>query len=242
MSAFTFSAPTITPEDELEEREALTEEERNIIHEDLHGSSEQEVTETDELLKNGIRLLHEALKAIPAEEKIAYLEALERAPQLVERESKGILFLRFERYDAWAAAYRLVAYWDLRKKCFGQERAFLPMTQSAAMAEDTEVLRKGIATISPNDKHGRPVFHWDRIRATGPHRDSVRRCLFYVLQALMEQDNAQRRGCVSVINLKVSAFPALTIYLMYPHDDRRQLSHLPFFRRDLVCTRTLIEF
>jgi hypothetical protein len=206
MSAFTFTAPTITLQDEMEEREALTEEERNIIHEDLHGS-EQEATETDELLKNGMLLLHEALEAIPEEEKIAYLEALERAPQLVERESKGIIFLRFERYDAWAAACRLVAYWALRKKCFGPERAFLPMTQSAAMAEDTEVLRKGIATISPDDKHGRPVFHWDRIRATGPHRDSVRRCLFYVLQALMEQDNAQRRGCVYVINLKVSAVP-----------------------------------
>jgi hypothetical protein len=159
MSAITFTAPTITPEDELDELEALTEEERNIIHEDLHGSSEHEVTETDELLKNRMRLLHEALEAIPVEEKIAYLGALERAPHLVERESKGIVFLRFEKYDAGAAACRLVAYWELRKKCFGPDRAFLPMTQSAAMAEDMEVLRKGIATISPNDKHGRPVFH-----------------------------------------------------------------------------------
>jgi hypothetical protein len=207
MSAFTFTAPTITPEDELEEREALTEEERNIIHEDLHGS-EQEVTETDEVLQNGIRLLHEALEAIPQEEKLAYLEALEHVPQLVERESKPIIFLRVEKYDAWAAARRLVAYWDLRKKCFGPDRAFLPMTQSAAMAEDMEVLRKGIVSISPDDKHGRPVFYWDRIRATGPHRDAVRRCLFYVLQVLMEQENAQKRGCVYVINLKVSAVPA----------------------------------
>jgi hypothetical protein len=240
MSAFTFTAPIITLQDELEEREALTEEERNVIHEDLHGS-EQEVTETDEVLQNGIGLLHEALEAIPREKKLAYLEALERAPQLVERESKPIIFLRVEKYDAWAAANRLVAYWDLRKTCFGPDRAFLPMTQSAAMTEDTEVLRKGIVTISPDDKHGRPVFYWDRIRATGPHRDSVRRCLFYVLQVLMEQENAQRRGCVYVINLKVSADPPLTIYLLYPHD-YRQLSHLPLFCRDSVCTHTLIEY
>lgn len=112
MSAFTYTALIITPEAELEEREALTEEERNRIHEDLHGS-EQEVTETDEVLQNGIRLLREALEAVSRDEKLAYLEALECAPQLVERESKGIIFLRFEKYDAWAAACRLVDHWDL---------------------------------------------------------------------------------------------------------------------------------
>jgi hypothetical protein len=86
---------------------------------------------------------------------------LERAPQLVESESDAAGFLRCEKYDAWAAALRLVKYWEARKKIFGPDRAFLPMTMAGAMAEDMEHLRKGFLLILPDDDHGRAVAYWD---------------------------------------------------------------------------------
>jgi hypothetical protein len=161
---------------------------------------------TEEMLENGVVLLRQALQDIPDTEKAAYLEALEIAPLLVERESNPVAFLRCEKYDAWAAARRLVEYWDVRKKTFGAERAFLPMTQAGAMAEDMEYVEKALFVMLPDDDHDRAVFHWDRIRSTRSvaPRDSVIRCLFYLMQALCEREIAQRRGFVSIINLRVS--------------------------------------
>jgi hypothetical protein len=206
MSAFTFTAPIVTVEDERLELAALTDDERERLRKDVYGG-EQLVTETEEMLQDGTRMLREALLAIPDEEKVAYLEALVIAPLLVERESDPVAFLRCEKYDAVSAAHRLVVYWVIRKKHFGAERAFLPMTQSGAMAADMEYLEKALIVMLPDDEHERAVYHWDRIRcirAVAP-RDSVVRCFFYMTQVLCERPNAQRRGYVQTINFRVSA-------------------------------------
>jgi hypothetical protein len=206
MSAFTFTSPVVTEEDERKEREALTDDERRKVHEDVYGG-EQLVTETDTMLVNGVAMLRDAVQSIPDEEKTAYLEALEIAPLLVERESNPVAFLRCENYDAWAAARHLVAYWDVRKKIFGAERAFLPMTQSGAMADEMEYLEKAISMILPDDDCGRSVVYVDRIRcarSVAP-RDSVVRCFFYVMHALCQRENTQRRGFVIVMNARVSS-------------------------------------
>jgi hypothetical protein len=225
MSAFTFTAPIVTEEDEREERAALTDDERERLRKDVYGG-EQLVTETEEMLQNGTRMIREALLAIPDEEKEAYLEALEIAPLLVERESDPVAFLRCEKYDAGAAARRLVVYWEIRKKTFGAERTFLPMTQRGAMAEDMEYLEKALIVMLPDDEHDRAVFHWDRIRcirAVAP-RDSVVRCFFYMTQVLCERQNAQRRGYVQTINFRVSVH--LHLYRVASEADMWQV-HFP---------------
>jgi hypothetical protein len=206
MSSFLFTAPVVTEQEEKEEREALTDEERKKLHEDVYGG-EQLVIETEEMLRNGARMLCEAVLGIPDEEKAAYLEALTMAPLLVERESDPVAFLRCDKFDAWAAAKHLVAYWDVRKKIFGSERAFLPMTQSGAMANEREHLEKALTMILPDDDCDRSVIYVDRIRtikSIAP-RSSVLRCLFYVLHVLCQMENTQRRGFVRVLNCRVSS-------------------------------------
>jgi hypothetical protein len=207
MSAFSFSAPIVTPDDEQAEREALTEDERQTIHKEIYGVEDKdEVEETDTMVEKAVLLLQDALQEIPDEEKEAYLEALERAPMLVETESDPVRFLRCEKYDAGVAAHRLVSYWEVRKKIFGPDRAFLPMTQTGAMAEDTVYSEKGFSTVLPDDDHGRPVACCDRIRSTAAiaPRASVLRCSFYVLQVLSEQEKVQKRGYVLMLNYRVS--------------------------------------
>jgi hypothetical protein len=205
MSCFTFTAPIVTEQQEKEEREALTDDERKKLHEDVYGGEEL-VTETEEMLRNGTRMLRDAVLAIPDAEKVAYLEALEIAPLMVERESDPVAFLRCEHYDAWAAAQHLVAYWEVRKKIFGAERAFLPMTQSGAMANGREHLEKALTMILPDDDCDRSVLYVDRIRtikAIAP-RDAVLRCFFYMIHVLCQRENTQRRGFVMVLNCRVS--------------------------------------
>jgi hypothetical protein len=72
----------------------------------------------------------------------------------------------------------MVAYWRMRRKVFGDEKAFLPMVMAdggALREEDFSIVEKDIVGILPNDEHGRGVLYYDRIRAVPPlaSRDGV---------------------------------------------------------------------
>jgi hypothetical protein len=239
MSAFTFTAPIVTTEDEIIEREALTGDERQRIRDEVYGT-EVIMPETEAMLTEGTALMAQALQAIPETDKLVYLEALDRAPELVRRESDPAAFLRCEKYDYWAAAHRLVKYWNVRKMVFGLERAFLPMTQTGAMLEDMEYLQKGLYLRLADDKFGRSVVYWDRIRSTSIviPRDSLSRCNFYLLQAISERASTQKNGFIVIINFRVSC-ESCTLKL-----PKSAFSPSPSFSfyRGLICTNTLIEY
>lgn len=86
------------PEDEKRERSSLSAEERKAIEADLKGN--QEFEETEEMRRTGIQSLHDAMNDdVETMDKAAYLEACAQVPELVERESSPIAFLRSEQYD-----------------------------------------------------------------------------------------------------------------------------------------------
>ena len=210
MSAFTFTAPIVTEEEEQAERDALTEEERRRIEKDLYGE-ETEIIETEELLNNGLIMIQEALDALPLGLKTDYMRACEISPDLVERESPFIRFLRVSEWDAWMAAERLVNYWKVRVKIFGSDRAFLPMTLDGALTEDVPYLEKAVIFRLPSDKWGRPVLFFDRIRCVKEiaPRDSVIRCLWYVMQTMSDEQVVQKKGYVAVSSMRVSTLREL---------------------------------
>ena len=182
MSAFSFTAPYISPEQEQDEYSSFPEETRAEILNDLHGrrdweekSSDKE--EEDELqaessLDNdattttSLQLLQETLESLPFHEKAEYLQALERVPHLVTHETPGESFLRAARWDPWAAASRLVGHWKFRRDLFGPDRAFLPMTLEGAMRDDRHVFALGGCALLPPDAAGRSAIFFNRIACT----------------------------------------------------------------------------
>ena len=48
--------------------------------------------------------LNEALSLLPLEDQAAYQLAIREAPELVKTESDPLLFLKREKFNAWAAA------------------------------------------------------------------------------------------------------------------------------------------
>lgn len=210
MSAFSFTAPLISEEQEEEEYSHFAEEERLAIRRDLYGiddSSSFAEEKRPKLLPESLTLLQEALEAIPTEEKVEYLEALERVPHLVARESPGEAFLRTTQFDPWSAASRLVAYWKYRKETFGDDKAFLPMTLDGAMKDDRQIFDLGFCALLPPDNGGRPIVFWNRIactRAVAP-RLVFLRCLFYLCQVASEDKDATYRGFVFLYNARVRA-------------------------------------
>lgn len=209
MSAFSFTAPSITEEQEEAERQALSEQEKEMLHDDLFGTMKTNpdatlTEETEDFRQQALFLFIEALDQIPVLKKTAYLQAVERVPHLVEQETSAIVYLRYWNFDAWAAASSLCETWQHRLKLFGEEHAFLPMTCRGAMSPYVAYLTKGIFRILADDDHGRAVLFFDRIRACSPAmtREAVWACFFYIHHCLMNMEKVQRKGMVVVVNLR----------------------------------------
>lgn len=136
----------------------------------------------------------QALAELPAEKKATYLEACERAPQVLEKESHPSRFIRVEKGSAKAAAERIAAYWECRKNVFG-DRTFLPLdiTGDGAMEEkDLELLRTGyLAFLLPHNM-GHKVLHLNSKLAesvSAPRYGTSRlRCLFYMCSLAAEDE------------------------------------------------------
>jgi len=194
-TAFSFSAPQFTENDELKEIEDLTEEERTDISNDLMGTNSTS-EETLEMRQDGIVELQEELDAISVDDKGAYLQALEECPAVVERETSPLLFLRSTKFNAKLAARRLVEYWKWRLTIFGPEKAFLPMTLQDALRDDREVL--------DDDDHDRAIIYFEkgRINPTVASRNSLLRVVWYVHHVVLGKDTAQKNGIVHVLNMK----------------------------------------
>jgi hypothetical protein len=100
MPVFSFTAPLISPEDEKHEQESLSPETRKEIQDQLYGRENKAelIEETPERMTERLVQFNQALEKIP--DKRDYVDALQRAPSLVETESNPIKFLRCEQFDA----------------------------------------------------------------------------------------------------------------------------------------------
>jgi hypothetical protein len=227
MPVFSFTAPHITPEEEQRERQSLTDEMKAELEKDLYGGNSddaKDIEETKELLSAKLQEMEDELSCIPPHQLSDYTKAKQSCPELIETESNPVKFLRSEYYDAASAAKRLQLYWKMRRKCFGENRAFLPMTMSGAMKQDIAAIESGIFGILPCDAHGRGVLFFDRIKAIPPLADRdvvvrkgstswnfghhVRpvqdfttdfialqlRCMFYMIHIMSKDAHAQKHG------------------------------------------------
>lgn len=211
MPAFEITAPRISVEQEEAEREALSPQERSELQQSLYGittsehAEQQESPETQETIQTSLSMLQEFLQSIDPREKQAYMTAMERAPALVERESPPLAFLQCQRFNPWAAAQRLVAYWKQRQILFG-DRAWQPLRLESALPEDQDSLMAAFFYSVGYDAHGRRILIMNRswYQPSEFSRQSVLRCLFYTLHGMMQDDpqnNMSKRGFVILMNV-----------------------------------------
>lgn len=154
-----------------------------------------------------LKLLEDAIDAIPEVKKKHYLKALKIAPTVAEDESPPELFLDHEDCNVWRAARALVSYWQWRAKFFG-DRAFLPLTlcdSGALTEEDMHYLDGRRNEILPDHASGRPVLHVDcrdyGMESSGPFC----RSLFYFAKVLTKHRFAAK-GVVAILSVKGGAF------------------------------------
>lgn len=160
----------------------------------------------DSVTEDKLELFLNALRAIPNDEKGAYLTALDRCPRILHGESCVSRFLSHARgNDIPNSAARLfVDYWEKRKAIFGCSRAFLPMTLcNGALSESCKALiNAGWVAPLPKDANGKRVCFLDMtVEATRyqhSHEDRTC-CLFYALQVVSEDISAQTQGVTFII-------------------------------------------
>ncbi|KAL7568686.1 hypothetical protein ACA910_021683 [Epithemia clementina (nom. ined.)] len=174
---------------------------------------EGSVDDNPQMRERGLLILDEAIQCLPEGKRSAYLEALQKCPDIVKMESDPIHFLRYEGYDHWAAAHRLTAYWTWRRRIF-RERAFLPMTmtgEGALSQEDIVHVRRGYFALLPNDKDGRTVICYDPSRRVFHSKETRMRVGFYFWSLMSENEITRRDGYVGIVLLGTAGFGSSSI-------------------------------
>jgi hypothetical protein len=117
----------------------------------------------------------------------AFLQAVERCPEVVKAESPPGMFLSFCSDNAWDAAQRMADYWTHRVGIFGQESCYKPILE-ALTKEDKDFIPVGGGAYLPDLYEGEMVFMFDRSRfdwvALKVSIASRLRVLWFLLQSL----------------------------------------------------------
>jgi len=157
--------------------------------------------ETPEFVRDQLQDLEKELSDISDAKKSGYLEAQEKSPGLCDDAFK-LQHLRCEIFNVKPAAKRIVAYWDKRLEIFGPERAFLPLTLSHALKDDTSSLHVGfLRNTLQKDDAGRAILFVDPSRFPPDQaydRYSMVRALWYNIHSAIEEDDVQRKGVVII--------------------------------------------
>jgi hypothetical protein len=202
---FSASAPRVTAEERERELEKLSPEQIERASLDMAGTTPA-VEETSDMIQTKREALLQALADIPVEQKEAYNMALEQCPDHARRRSFQLLFLRATRFDATAAADRMVQYWTEKRKVFGDENTFHPLVLATDLtaAELEAALRAGGLVVLPGtDQAGRAVLYmdqtkWDHSGAVG--RTRMLKALWYLVHvALQKQESVSKRGLTLLI-------------------------------------------
>lgn len=90
MPCFSFSAPSITPEEEHREREELGEEYQQI-QDEIHGVATKTQLQSQDSLCS-LEEIQAEIAEMPDSEKRYFLQAMECAPDLVETESNHLFY------------------------------------------------------------------------------------------------------------------------------------------------------
>ena len=221
-----FCANPFTAEDEQRELAALSTDQMAAVQSDLCGLSSL-LSSGGELLggfslfnaqpnhpgtggisprrPEAIANFNREISELPEEATAEYYRAVVECPSSVNYQQKFV-FLEYQNGDAKKAAQSMAAYWKGRVSVFGPDLAYLPMTLAQAVRDEVmNIATRRIWQILPvTDAAGRAVLYFSPSRRNFAEHGVQRemRCLWYLLETIIEAPDLRRRGVVIVCNLQ----------------------------------------
>jgi hypothetical protein len=145
-----------------QELNQMTFQEREHIHEEIHGVHTLAVDETKpEFVSHKLRLLERAISdLVPPSQKVAYDEAVRLNSSYVKDETNFRLpFLRAELFDTAKAAFRLTRFLDFMYDLYGPDALMRPMTLADLSPIDMKLMKEGCFQVLPGrDRSGRRML------------------------------------------------------------------------------------
>lgn len=194
--SMSFTAPRMEQSEVAREIKDLTEEEKQDVKNDIYGLADP-IEETPDFLASSLQRLDDILRALPDEHKIQFLRAQQECPEYVNDPKFRLQFLRTEFFVEEAAASRLCNFWAEKEALFGVEKTYRKLTIDDLTEADLEpAFRDGWMMLPRLDHRGRAIVFSVKPKWSYRHRDNFRRWAWYVLEAVTENESAQKNGLV----------------------------------------------
>ena len=189
------------------EMNALTAQERRALEEDIHGAADS-IEETDDLVRSKLSQMREGLNRIPSNFRQAWDRAVFLRPSLSTDDPLHLLYLRALRFDTARAGKRMVAFFEDKLKHFGDTLLVQRITWRDLKERERDMVRGGLYRIvARHESTGRGVAYVCVRRWTGGTSDDVAglvRTFMYVQSAIQDDPDMQRKGVVTIIDLRGS--------------------------------------
>lgn len=188
------------------ELQALSLDEHERVIFDVHGLSSLVNHEEDsQMVAQALDDLQVELDQISQDDKEAYHLALELNSTYVQSPKFRLLFLRFEDFDAKAAAKMMVAHFQAKRQAFGSGAILArDVRQSDLSATDLALLRTGYTQILPTrDASGRTILFMTLSNVSEFPDDyqaiNEFRVIFYQTMAVLRDEETQKSGSVYLL-------------------------------------------
>lgn len=138
------------------------------------------------------------------DDKEFLLDAQRQSPDLAQSKEHKLLFLWSEDFIEFNAAQRMMRYWRARYDSFGTEIAHRKIALSD-LEDDIFHLKLGVMQLMPGtDLYGRPILVYSPSPLWEENwtEQRLKRVVWYVVHAAMEETSCQRNGAVVLMNYK----------------------------------------
>jgi hypothetical protein len=138
---------------------SLSLEERDKLYNDIHGVADT-IDETPELVAQSLLELQEELVELRSHiSSEAFDLAQSKDPDFVHNRQFQLRFLRADCFDSKMAAARMIQYFEVKQRLFGENKLCKEITYDDLNDDDRQALRKGYIQVLPErDRAGRAIL------------------------------------------------------------------------------------
>jgi len=217
-----------TDADLAAEMNALSFEERHQMEEDIHGVADM-IEETETFIREKMDEMWAALDVMSETKKVAWDRAVFLRPSFAKDRSLHLMFLRAARFDIQRAAEALVMRFEWKKRLFGDDLLIHRITWQDLTPEDQAMVKSGFYhLIMDHDRTGRCTLYsrlclWD---VSNPK--TFLRCAHYVVDAFQDHPEIQRKGAVSIGDVRGSWKSSFLQVIKVIGDAKEGIDRLPY--------------